>query len=1294
MARALKIEFPPELPVSLRREDIMAAIAQHPVVIICGETGSGKTTQLPKMAMALGRGACHTPAGQKPRLIGHTQPRRIAATTVAKRIADELQTPLGEVVGYKIRFQDRLSPGASVKLMTDGILLAETQTDPLLLAYDTLIIDEAHERSLNIDFLLGYLRQILPRRPDLKIIVTSATIDADRFAKHFASVHGPAPVITVSGRTYPVELRYRPFEESREYGLNEAIADALDELWRDPRGQGDVLVFLPGEREIRDAADHLRGHLTRQPALRGSEVLPLYSRLSQADQERVFAPHHERRVVLATNVAETSLTVPGIRCVIDVGNARIKRYSFRNKVEQLLIEPISQAAANQRSGRCGRVAEGVCIRLYDEKDFIGRPAFTEPEILRSSLAGVILRMKSLHLGEVADFPFLEAPRPKAIADGYQLLSELASVDEQNQLTELGRALARLPLDPRVGRMVLEARQRQSLSEVLIIASAMGIQDVRERPPEARAAADQAHARFDDDKSEFVSYLRLWDWIESHRVGEDKLSQRKLENLLKQSFIHVRRWREWRDVHAQLVSVVTEQRWTRNATPASHEQLHLSLLSGLLGNIGFKPDDDEAYLGARGIRFYPHPGNRLKKKPGRWVVCAELVETSRLFGRGVAQLDPTWLEQVSEHLLRRQMLDPHWDKRSGDVLAMERATLYGLVVYSGRRKPYARVDEAGARQIFIREALVDGQLDGDWPFLRANQRLLAQVEALEHKSRRQDVLVDDALNEAFSEANLPAEVNSRRSLQQWFDKARAAQPELLCMGREDLMRHSAQGVTAQAFPNALRLGGVECRAEYLHAPGDARDGITVSVPLFVLNQVSEERTEWLVPGMLKDKIQALLKSLPQKPRSRFVPLPEAAVKLALAMGEIEAFGMGSLTDALLARVRAQTSLDVKRADFKLDMLSPHFFMNLRVIDEHGRQLGMGRNLGALKAEWGSQARGAFQALAQLKSLSPAASPQAGATAAVASPVQVSSAASSAPATAASPQAGPSKGAVATDQKFTAWAFGELPELMEIRKSGQVLVGFPALVDMGDGVCIEVFDEPEMAAAKHRAGLRRLFALQIKDALKYLEKNIPDLQKMAVAYMPLGSVEELRGQILDVALDRAFLLDPLPSDEAAFQRRLADGRGRLTLIAQEVARLVATVLAEYALAVRKIKDTKNAPEATADCAQQLQRLMPKNFVASTPWPQLQHFARYLKAVVLRLDKWRADPARDTQRLDDLKPQEQRYWRLVAERKGVADERMLEFRWLLEELRVSFFAQELRTPQPVSTKRLDKAWAQLNH
>jgi len=1270
----------------------MAAMVQHPVVIVCGETGSGKTTQLPKMALALDRGAGRTPPGQKPRLIGHTQPRRIAATTVAKRIADELQTPLGEVVGYKIRFQDRISPGASVKLMTDGILLAETQTDPLLQAYETLIIDEAHERSLNIDFLLGYLRQILPRRPDLKIVVTSATIDADRFAQHFATAQGPAPVILVSGRTYPVELRYRPFEESREYGLNEAISDALDELWRDPLGQGDVLVFLPGEREIRDAADHLRSHVTRQPAWRGTEVLPLYSRLSQADQERVFAPHHERRIVLATNVAETSLTVPGIRSVIDAGTARIKRYSFRSKVEQLLVEPISQAAANQRSGRCGRVAEGVCIRLYDEKDFAARPAFTEPEILRSSLAGVILRMKSLHLGEVNDFPFLEAPRPKAIADGYQLLSELAAVDEQNQLTELGRSLARLPLDPRVGRMVLEARQRQSLSEVLIIAAAMGIQDVRDRPPESRAAADQAHARFDDDQSEFVSYLRLWNWIESHRVGEDKLSQRKLENLLKQSFIHVRRWREWRDVHAQLVSVVDEQRWLRNTVPASHEQLHLSLLSGLLGNIGFKSDDDEAYLGARGIRFHPHPGHRLKKKPGRWVVCAELVETSRLFGRGLAHIDPKWLEQLSGHLLRRQMLDPHWDKRSGEVLAMERATLYGLVVYSGRRKPYARVDETGARQIFIRQALVDGQLDGDWPFMRVNQRLLTQVQALEHKSRRQDVLVDDAIMEAFYEAQLPPEVNSRRSLQQWYDKARQGQPDLLCMDRADLMRHGAQSVTAQAFPNALRLGGVDCRVEYLHAPGDVRDGITVSVPLFVLNQVSQERTEWLVPGMLKDKIQALLKSLPQKPRSRFVPLPEAAEKLAQSLGQAEVFGAGSLTDALLARVRAQTSLDVKRADFKLDMLSPHLFMNLRVVDEHGRQLGMGRNLGALKAEWGSQARGAFQALAQLKNLGspPGSVNQAAAlldTAPTHLPAQPKTTHAANPAQA---QGQPPL----TDQTFTSWQFGVLPELMEIRKSNQLLVGFPALVDAGDGVRIEVFDEPEMADQKHRAGLRRLFALQIKDALKYLEKNIPDLQKMAVAYMPLGSVEELKQQIVDVALERAFLTDPLPSDEAAFLSRLADGRGRLTLIAQEVARLVGVVLSEYALALRKIKDSKNATEATADCAQQLVRLMPKHFVITTPWPQLQHFARYLKAVVLRLDKWRADPARDTQRLAELRPLEQRYWRLVAERKGVADERMLEFRWMIEELRVSFFAQELRTPQPVSLKRLDKAWSQLHH
>ena len=1343
----MRITFPESLPVSARRDEIRAAVEAHQVVIVCGETGSGKTTQLPKIALSMGRGKLNYPAGQG-RLIGHTQPRRIAASSVAKRIAEELATPLGEVVGYKVRFQDRLSRDASVKLMTDGILLAETQTDPLLKAYDTLIIDEAHERSLNIDFLLGYLRQILPRRPDLKVLVTSATIDADRFARHFASAKGPAPIIYVSGRMYPVEQRWRPFEESRDYGLNKAIADGVDELWQGGGG-GDILVFLPGEREIREAADHLRKHLSHSPLTRGAEVLPLFARLSQAEQERIFDSHSGRRIVLATNVAETSLTVPGIRYVIDAGTARVKRYSFRSKVEQLLVEPISQAAANQRAGRCGRVAHGICIRLYDEQDFAVRPRFTDPEILRSSLAGVILRMKALHLGAVEDFPFIEAPSRRAIADGYQLLNELGAVDDGNELTDTGRELARLPLDPRVGRMILEARHRGALDEVLVIASALSVQDVRDRPMELQAQADQQHAKFDDEKSEFSGYLRLWNWLEEARGGPPppqssavrsgrkvpppqrsprggggkrgmplgegrpslpsplgegrggsrqslavtaagpggrpthKLSNRQYEQLLRQNFINVRRVREWRDIHSQLHTVVAEHKWTLNTAPAGYEELHKSMLAGLLGNIGCKPDEEDVYLGARGIKFYRHPGAHLKKKPGRWVVCAELVETTRLFGRGIANIEPLWIEHVAGHLLKKQLLDPHWEKKAAEVMSLERATLYGLVVYSGRRVPFARVDMQGARDIFIREGLVAGQWETRLPFLAANQKLVSQVEELEHKARRQDVLVDEELIFAFYDQQLPRDVHSGATFERWYREASQANPHLLKLTREELMRHEAAGITTDAFPKTVRIGGVDCAATYLHEPGSVHDGITVTVPLFVLNQVSEERAEWLVPGMLKDKIQALLKSLPQKPRSRFVPLPESATRLAAQLSQPEFWARGSLTDALLKIVRAETGLDVKRADFKLDMLPPHLFMGFRVVDEHGRQLGTGRNLGALKAQLGAQARGAFQALAGMKVPPP-------------SPTGTTGQPEGMP-TESSRTNFPPKGQgakiAAAGERYTDWTFGELPELMEIRKGGTSLVGFPALIDQADGVAIEVFDEPDAALARHRAGLRRLFALQVKDALKYLEKNIPDLQKMAVAFMPLGTQEELREQIVEVALDRAFLLDPLPTAQAAFRQRVEEGRGRLTLIANEVARLASGILVEYAAAVRKIRDTRNHAEATADATQQLQRLMPKRFLAATPWAQLQHFPRYLRAITLRLDKLRADPARDAARLAELRPQEQRYWRLVAERKGAMDDRMQELRWLLEELRVSFFAQELRTPQPVSVKRLEKLWAQVN-
>ncbi len=1293
----LVIEFPESLPVSGKRDEIRAAIAAHQVVIVCGETGSGKTTQLPKIALAIGRGKLNYPEGTRGKLIGHTQPRRIAASSVAKRIAEELKTPLGDVVGFKVRFQDRLSRHASVKLMTDGILLAETQTDPLLTTYDTIIIDEAHERSLNIDFLLGYLRQILPRRPDLKIIVTSATIDADRFASHFESAKGKAPIIMVSGRMFPVEQRYRPFEESREYELNNAIADAVDELWRDPHNAGDILIFLPGEREIREAADHLRKHLIHQPLFRNAEVLPLFARLSPAEQDRIFDGHTGRRIVLATNVAETSLTVPGTRYVIDAGTARMKRYSFRSKVEQLLVEPISQSSANQRAGRCGRVANGICIRLYDEKDFDSRPRFTEPEILRSSLAGVILRMKSLHLGIVEDFPFLERPSSRAIADGYQLLNELGAVDDANELTPMGWELAKLPLDPRVGRMIVEARSRGALDEVLVIASALSVQDVRDRPMDMQTQADQAHVKFDDEKSEFSGYLKLWKWLESSRGGHEnahKLSNRQYEQLLRQNFINIRRVREWRDIHSQLHTVVAEHKWKLNTAPAGYVHLHLSMLSGLLGNIGWKLEEGQSgeYLGARGIKFYAHPGAHLAKKPGRWIVAAELVETTRLFGRGIANIEPQWLEQIGGHLLKKQLLDPHWEKKAAEVTALERATLYGIVIYSGRRMNYGRVDPAAAREIFIREALVNDQWETVLPFLVANHKLIKQVEDLEHKARRQDVLVDDELIYAFYDQQLPADVCSGHSFERWYREESTKNPKLLMLTREELMRHEAAGITTQSFPKTIRLGGVDCAATYLHEPGDAKDGLTVTVPLFVLNQVNDERCEWLVPGMLKEKVQALIKTLHQRPRSRLVPLPDTAAKMAATLNTPETYGNGPLVDAVLKLVRLATSLDIVRADIKADMLTPHFFMNFRVMDEHGRQLGTGRNIGALKAELGAQARGAFQALAGLKMAQTAGN----------KPVlEEKRPVARVPYAKLAITLGVN--AVSTaGLRYTAWTFGELPELLEIQKGGQTLIGFPALVDMADaGVTIEVFDEPVVAAAKHRTGLRRLFALQIKDALKYLEKNIPDLQKMAVAYMLVGraadgtgggSIEGLRDQIIAVALDRAFLLEPLPTNEADFKRRVEEGRGRLTLIANEVARLAAIILLEYAVAVRKIKDTRNAPDATADASQQLQRLMPKRFLMDSPWAQLPHFVRYLKAVTARLDKYRADPARDAARLAELRPQDQRYWRLVAERKGVVDERMQEFRWLLEELRVSFFAQELRTPQPVSAKRLDKAWAQL--
>ncbi|WP_186080303.1 ATP-dependent RNA helicase HrpA [Burkholderia gladioli] len=1316
------ISFPESLPVSGKREEIARAIAANQVVIVCGETGSGKTTQLPKICLELGRGLG---AGGKG-LIGHTQPRRLAASSTGRRIAEELGTPFGEVVGYKVRFTDNLAPGASVKLMTDGILLAETQTDPLLRAYDTLIIDEAHERSLNIDFLLGYLKQILPKRPDLKLIVTSATIDAERFARHFGSEEKPAPVFEVSGRLYPVEMRYRPIADDRpaairnaegaasgrdrqksareaERDLMDGIVDAVDELCRE--GPGDVLVFLPGEREIREAAEALRKHHPPH-----TEILPLFARLSAGDQERVFKASNARRIVLATNVAETSLTVPGIRYVVDTGLARVKRYSYRNKVEQLQVESISQAAANQRAGRCGRVADGICIRLYEEADYLARARFTDPEILRSSLAAVILRMKSLHLSSIESFPFIEPPPGRAIADGYQLLNELGAVDDDNALTPLGRELARLPLDPRVGRMILAARDQQALREVLIIASALSVQDPRDRPIEAQEQADQAHRKFADERSEFLQWLRIWSWFEE--AVAHKKSNRQLVDACRANFLSHLRLREWRDVHSQLLTVVREHGWRLNEVEATFEQVHLSLLTGLLGNIGMKADDEPHYLGARGIKFHLWPGSALVKKAGRWVMAAELVETSRLYARCLARIEPEWVEKIGAHLLKTSLSEPHWEKKPAQVSAYERGTLYGLIIYNRRRVAFGRQDPRRARELFIRGALVDGEFDTKLAFFAHNRKLLADIEQLEHKSRRQDVLVDDELIHGFYDQAIPEGIHTGAAFERWYrDEVRkSGQTEdklrLLYLSRDDLMRHEAAGVTTDLFPKRLTMAGVEMGLSYHFEPGSPRDGVTLQVPLYALNQVDARRAEWLVPGMLKEKVQLLLKSLPQKLRRHCVPLPEFAAGFVERAGG-ERFGAGALLDVLIGDIRNQTQIAMKSSDFKLETLAAHLFMNFKVIDEHGRQLGMGRNLAQLRGELGAQAQQHFQKIAAAATLAPAGESAEGAELRPA-PAAAGSAGRpapprTAPATAKGAAAGGAGeggqggqgapgGATALYENLTTWNFGKLPELLEIRRRGQTLFGYPALVDRGTHCDVEVFDSPEEAARIHRAGLRRLFALQLKEPIKYLEKNLPGLREMAMQYMTLGSQDELRDQLIDTALDRACLQDPLPVDDAGFHARRDEGRSRLNLLAQEIARLVGQILAEYAGLGKKLAQAKPFAAAHADMTAQLGALVGKRFVIDTPYPQLAHFPRYLKGIAMRIDKLKADAARDARQLAEFAPLNQQYQRALSQRGGAADARLTEFRWLLEELRISLFAQELRTPMPVSVKRLHKVWESL--
>ncbi|SNX28480.1 ATP-dependent helicase HrpA [Polynucleobacter meluiroseus] len=1329
--RKLEIRFPEELPVSGQRQIIKDALQSHQVVIVCGETGSGKTTQLPKICLDLGRGTLN---GGK--LIGHTQPRRIAATATAKRIAQELGTPLGQDVGYQVRFADKTSQGTSIKLMTDGILLAETQRDPQLKAYDTLIIDEAHERSLNIDFLLGYLRQLLPQRPDLKLIITSATIDARRFAEHFTLNGTLAPVIEVSGRLFPVEQRYAPLEpDARPEGkkaskeakeIPEAVTEAIGNVWREGSGgAGDVLVFLPGEREIRDCAEALR----KDPILQQRfhpEILSLFARQSVAEQERVFNPGNGRRIILTTNVAETSLTVPNIRYVIDSGLARVKRYSYRNKVEQLQIEPISQAAANQRAGRCGRVSDGICIRLYSEQDYQGRPPFTDPEILRSSLAAVLLRMTYLRLPKIQDFPFIDKPLGRAIADGVQLLDELgaiayieqAGVSQQDsnrlfKLTPTGKQLADLPLDPRIGRMLLAAKEQNALREVTIIASALATQDPRERPMDQAAAADQAHLQFADERSEFLSFVKLWDWYQD--ALKHKHSNRQLEGLCRSKFLSPRRLREWRDVHGQLHTMLGEKAWKENALPATYEQVHLALLTGLLGYVAKKEEDEKSqerasktggYVGARGIRPFIWPGSTIGKKAGAWILAGELQETHRMFARTIAKIEPQWVEQVAGHRLIKSLSDPLWDSRQGEVMAFERGTLYGLPIYHGRKVRYAPYDPELTRELFIRQALVQEEMFGrmDTPalmreteadarkkypncfgFFWHNRRLIKEIEALEHRSRRPDVLVDDDLLCAFYEARIPSQVMSREGMRAWLngklDEGGLEADAQLRLSKNDLMRHEAAGITVDRYPKKMVVGGSELSLTYHFEPGSPKDGVTLVVPLTLLNQIDSRRCDWLVPGMCEEKALLLLKSLPPKLRRHCVPLPEYAKSFLERALEGGLFGVGDFLETLIKDIRKERGLEIKATDFRMESLPAHLFMNFRLIDEHGRQLNLERNLSRLRSEYGETARNAFQAIAHevaqtdlgIKSSAPESRPEL--------------------TTTTPPQRLVEQGG------YRAWDFGELAETLELQKGNQTLYGYPALVDRVQSCDLEVFDDLTVARRAHWQGLRRLFALANKDTLKSLQKQLPGIRELGLLFMNIGSADDLVEQILQRALERAFMHEALPVNAQQFEECLQAGKPRLALIAQEIAKHTLAALQAYADLLKKLPQAKAiSPKAHSDIQSQLQGLITPRLVANIPYAQLVHLPRYLKAIALRIEKLRTNPARDAQCQNDWESVERPWQKRMQGHKGSSghavneDQALLDFRWQLEELRVALYAQELKTPSPMSLKRLEKVLASL--
>jgi ATP-dependent helicase HrpA len=1237
------LAFPDQLPVSRRRDDIAAAIREHQVVVVAGETGSGKTTQLPKICLQLGRGIRG--------MIGHSQPRRLAARTVAERISEEVGRPLGEAVGYQVRFTDKVGDDTVVKLMTDGILLTEIQRDRSLRAYDTLIIDEAHERSLNIDFILGYLKQLLPRRPDLKVVITSATIDPGRFARHFDD----APVVEVSGRTFPVQVRYRPLvQEEPQAGSDgsagdvstrtrdqvQAISDAVDELYAEP--PGDILVFLSGEREIRDTADFLR-----RRHLRGTEILPLYARLSTAEQHRVFQSHPGRRIVLATNVAETSLTVPGIRYVIDPGTARISRYSQRTKVQRLPIEPISQASANQRAGRCGRVADGVCIRLYSEEDYRSRPEFTDPEIVRTNLASVILQMTALGLGDIEAFPFLDPPDHRQVRDGVALLHELGALDvdagdPRKRLTRVGRRLVQIPLDPRLGRMLVEADGLGSLREVLVIAAGLSIQDPRERPAEQREAADQAHARFADPGSDFTAYLNLWDHV---RERQRELSSNRFRRMCRDEFLSYLRVREWQDVHGQLRQVVEDLGLTVNKTPADGELVHRALLAGLLSHVGLYDPDKRDYLGPRGARFAIFPGSGLFKRSSQWVMAAELVETTRLWARTVARTDPGWAEELASHLVRRTYSEPHWEKKRGAVMATEKVTLYGVPLVAARKVPYARIDPALARELFIRHALVYGEWDTRHEFFHANQALVSEVEDLEDRSRRRDILVDEEALFDFYDHRVADDVVSAAHFDSWWKKTRRRRPDLLTFTRETLVRPEADRVSEEEFPAQWRQGALVFPLTYVFEPGRADDGVTVHIPATVLNQVRTVGFDWQVLGLRAELATALIRSLPKQLRRNFIPAPDRA-KAALAR-LVEEPGERRLVEALGSELHRETGVPVPLEAWRPDELPAHLRMTFQVEDENGRVLDRDKDLDALRARLQPRTRTRLSRVA-----------------------------------ASLERAG-----------LREWPGDAIPRTFSARAGDAEVVGHPALVDDGDAVALRVLDTEQAQRQAMWAGTRRLLLLQLPSPVSWVRGRLDNRAKLALSHNPHGGVPELLDDCLRCTVDGLVARFGGPAwDRPGFEALRDKVRAELHDTMLEVVQQAATVL-DLAHAVRRRLESMSAPAlrpAADDIRSQLAALVGPGFVTVTGPDRLRDLPRYLRAIGHRLDRLPTAPQRDLEQTGRIQALEDALDECLAAlpADSPVPRNLEEVRWMIEELRVSLFAQQLGTRQPVSEKRVRRA------